>query len=161
VEETPKSIREEAAVDRLDPQATPDRTPDQPVVPSARFDPWTYRDDVSVATTGLVGYKVEATDGHIGKVDETSYDVNASYLVVDTGPWIFGKKVMIPAGTVNHVDHDERKVYVDRTKDQIKSAPEFDVDTYANPEYRDKIGGYYGDTYGPTGMPGGMAPPIR
>jgi hypothetical protein len=147
-------------VDRLDPEATPDRMPDQPVVPNASFNPWTYRDDVSVPTTGVVGYKVEATDGHIGKVDEASYDVNTSYLVVDTGPWIFGKKVMIPAGTVNHVDHNEKKVYVDRTKDQIKSAPEFDANTYANPEYRDKIGGYYGDTYGTTGMPGGgVIPP--
>ena len=56
----------------------------------------------------LVGYKVEATDGRNrqdGRAPATSA-AGGSYLVVDTGPWIFGKKVMLPAGTVNQVDHD-------------------------------------------------------
>ena len=78
----------------------------------------------------LVGYHVEATDGRIGKIDEASHATDESYLVVDTGPWIFGKKVLIPAGTVTHIDHTDRKVYVDRTKDQVKASPEFDADLY-------------------------------
>ncbi|MFD2768124.1 PRC-barrel domain-containing protein [Micromonospora eburnea] len=115
--------------------------------PAGRFDPWSYRDDAGVSGVDLVGYKVEASDGAVGKVDRASHEVNSSYLVVDTGPWIFGKKVMLPAGTVNHVDHDERKVYVDRSKEQIKAAPEYDVSTDADPAYREKLGGYYDDTY--------------
>jgi hypothetical protein len=130
-------------VDRLDPESVPH--------PQRSFQPWAYREDVTLSGADLAGYKVEATDGAIGKVDEASHDVDASYLVVDTGPWIFGKKVMIPAGTINHVDHDERRVYMDRTRDQIKSAPEFDPDTYASTEYREKVGGYYGDTYDDRG----------
>nr|WP_239098462.1 PRC-barrel domain-containing protein [Micromonospora qiuiae] len=114
--------------------------------PAGNFDPWSYRDEAGVAGSTLVGYKVEATDGSIGKIDSDSNEVNASYLVVDTGPWIFGKKVMLPAGTVNHVDHDEQKVYVDRSKDQIKAAPEYD-ETATDPAFRDKLGGYYTDTY--------------
>ena len=74
----------------------------------------------------IVGYSVEALDGSIGKIDEATYDAGTSYIVVDTGPWIFGKKVMIPAGTIRSADHDEEQVFVDRTKDQIKDAPEFD-----------------------------------
>jgi hypothetical protein len=138
-------------VDRLNPPIPPIPPATPPAVdavPAAGFDPWRYRDDVPLSGAQVTGYKVEATDGGIGKVDSASYDVNASYLVVDTGPWIFGKKVLLPAGVVNHVDHEEQKVYVDRSKDQIKSAPEFDEDSVANPEYREKIGGYYGDTYG-------------
>jgi hypothetical protein len=111
------------------------------------FDAWSYREDVSTQTADLTGYKVEAVDGGIGKIDSASNEVNAACLVVDTGPWIFGKKVLLPAGVVNHVDHEEQKIYVDRTKDQIKSAPEFHGDA-TDPVYRDKIGGYYGDTYG-------------
>jgi hypothetical protein len=94
------------------------------------------------------GDRVEATDGHIGKVDESSNLVGEQYLVVDTGPWIFGKKVLLPAGTVNHVDPLDQKVYVDRTKAQIKDAPEFHPDTYNSQEYRSKVGDYYRDTYG-------------
>lgn len=100
-----------------------------------------------MASADLTGYKVEATDGAIGKIDRASHEVDDSYLVVDTGPWIFGKKVMLPAGTVNHVDHDARTVHVDREKDQIKAAPEYDESSHAEPGYRDRLGGYYGENH--------------
>jgi hypothetical protein len=99
------------------------------------------------AGADLVGYHVEATDGGIGSVDEASDEVGGVYLVVDTGPWIFGRKVLLPAGTVQRVDHDERKVYVDRTKDQIKDSPEYDEATFGTPEYRERVGGYYSGSY--------------
>jgi hypothetical protein len=95
----------------------------------------------------LTGYDVEAVDGGIGSIDETSTETGASCLVVDTGPWIFGRKVLLPAGTVQRVDHAERRVYVDRTKDQIKDSPEYDADTFGKPDYRDQVGRYYEDTY--------------
>jgi hypothetical protein len=116
---------------------------------SSSWDPWNYRESSGWTPSGgldLVGYDVEATDGGIGKIDEATSDVGGSYVVVDTGPWIFGKKVMLPAGTINRVDPDERKVYVDRTKGEIKDAPEFDKDTYTGSEYRDRLGSYYGPT---------------
>jgi hypothetical protein len=55
--------------------------------------------------------------------------------------------VLLPAGTVRHVDHAERKVYVDRTKEQIKDSPEYDEDTFRTPEYRERVGTYYTDSY--------------
>jgi hypothetical protein len=99
------------------------------------------------ASEGLTGYHVEATDGHIGSIDDASYEVGSSYLVVDTGPWIFGRKVLLPAGTVQRVDRDDRKVYVDRTKDQIKNSPEYDKDTFETDDYREGVGSYYSDSY--------------
>jgi hypothetical protein len=110
----------------------------------AMTDIWTYR-DMTWTTTDLTGYGVEAVDGSIGKIDEASYDVGAGYLVVDTGPWIFGKKVMLPAGVITRVDHDDEKVFVHRTKDQIKNAPEFDQDLYRDEGYRGQLGTYYGE----------------
>jgi hypothetical protein len=109
-------------------------------------DIWSYRAESGFGgeTRDIAGYKVEATDGSIGKVDEATYDAGSSYIVVDTGPWIFGKKVMLPAGVVSSVDPDEEKVYVNRTKDQIKDAPEFDEGEYRGDDYRDRVGGYYG-----------------
>ena len=96
--------------------------------------------------TGIVGYEVEATDGGIGKVDEDNAKVPNDCLMVDTGPWIFGRKVVLPVGTVQRVDHQERKVWVDRTKEQIKNAPEYDAD--ADPEdYRKRTGDYYTESY--------------
>jgi len=106
-------------------------------------DIWT-QTDTTISTTDLIGYKVEAIDGSIGKVDEASNEVGASYLVIDTGPWIFGKKVLLPVGLIDRVDAAEETIFVNRTKDEIKNAPEFDEASYRDVQYRDEIGGYYG-----------------
>lgn len=117
------------------------------------WDPWRYRESADysgTATSDVVGFHVEALDGGIGKVDEASHDVGASYLVVDTGPWIFGKKVVLPAGTVSRVDTGAQTVHVDRTKDEIKNAPTYDeTGDYRSPAYRETLGTYYSPFYGP------------
>jgi PRC-barrel domain len=113
-------------------------------------EPWTYRD---VDTLGvdmmrgvdIVGFEIEATDGGIGKIDEATYDVGSSYVVVDTGPWIFGKKVLLPAAVIQRVDLDSQTVLVDRTKDEIKDSPEFDEENYREQDYRSRVGSYYYD----------------
>lgn len=96
---------------------------------------------------GLIGYHVEATDGSIGKIDEDNAKLPADCLMVDTGPWIFGHKVVLPVGTVQRVDHDDRKVYVDRTKEQIKNAPEYDPDHSDPDDYRQRTEDYYTESY--------------
>lgn len=106
-----------------------------------------YAYEVAVVPVGetpdISGFTVEASDGSIGRVDEHTYDAGASYLVVDTGPWIFGKKVMLPAGVIRQVDLEEEVIYVDRTKDEIKNSPEFDESTYRDEPYRSDLGDYY------------------
>src|SRR5262245_23901422 len=106
---------------------------------------WTYRQ--TVTPKDLVGYAVEATDGRIGKVDEATYDVGASWIVVDTGPWIFGRKVLLPAWTIGSMNVDEEKVFVDRSKDEIKNGPEYDANTWDPNTSRQDYDRYYGQYY--------------
>ena len=106
---------------------------------------WSFTDYESWRGTHLAGFKVQAVDGEIGAVDEATYDIGASYIVVDTGPWIFGKKVLLPAGVVDMVDVANRKLIVNRTKDEIEKAPEFDPERYKDEAYRNNIGTYYGE----------------
>ena len=113
----------------------------------ATTDIWTYR-ETDWTTSNFVGYGVEALDGSIGKIDEATIDAGSSYMVIDTGPWIFGKKVMLPAGVVARVDHEDEKVYVNRTKDQIKDAPEFEESIGYDLSYRGRLSSYY-DRGGP------------
>jgi hypothetical protein len=115
----------------------PMRTPST----ARRFDPW--GEQVS-GTAELVGMRVEAMDGRIGKVDGVSTTIEDEYLVVDTGPWIFGKKVILPAATIERVDPDSETVFVDRSKDEIKNAPPFDESTQPGELYRTELGDYYG-----------------
>jgi hypothetical protein len=107
---------------------------------------WTF----TIATPGidlpnvdLTGFEVEARDGSIGKVDEATHEVGGSFIVVDTGPWIFGKKVMLPAGVIRDVDLDTETIFVDLAKDEIKNAPEFEEETYREQSYRNELGEYY------------------
>jgi hypothetical protein len=99
----------------------------------------------------LTGYDVEATDGHIGKVDEATMASGATCLVVDTGFWIFGKKRMLPAGVVQKIDAEQRTLHVALSKDEIKSAPDYDATRHAadEPGYHDEVGAYY-DPWGGT-----------
>ncbi|MFF7244311.1 PRC-barrel domain-containing protein [Embleya sp. NPDC008237] len=118
---------------------------------------WGHRPESGyIVGTSLVGYKVEATDGHIGKVDKHNDDVDASYLVVDTGVWIFGKHVLLPAGTIASIDLENKVVHVSRTKEEIKNAPEFDKDKHLdNHDHRTRTGDYYGNPApGTPGTPG-------
>ena len=108
----------------------------------ATLEIWTF----AVATPpnlDLTDFKVEARDGSIGKVDEATHEAGGSFIVVDTGPWIFGKKVMIPAGIIRDIDPDTETIFVDLTKDEIKNAPEFDEKTYRDQSYRNELGQYY------------------
>jgi hypothetical protein len=55
---------------------------------------------------------------------------------------------MLPAGVVQRIDETEQRVWVNRTKEQIKNAPEFDKTGSTDSSYHHAIGSYYG--------PGGM-----
>ena len=102
---------------------------------------WEYEVAVLRPDRDLVGYDVEATDGSIGTIDESSNETASAYLVVDTGFWIFGTKRLIPAGAIERIDDEGRTVFVSMTKEQIKSVPDFeDRDRAA----RDRYETYYG-----------------
>jgi hypothetical protein len=113
----------------------------------ATVEMWTFTiatPNVDLTNVDLSGFTVEAVDGSIGKVDEATHEAGGSFVVVDTGPWIFGKKVMLPAGVVRDVDLDAETIFVNLTKDEIKNAPEFDESTYRSESYRNELSQYYG-----------------
>jgi hypothetical protein len=102
---------------------------------------WTYRGvDAGV---DLTGYEVEARDGSIGTVEEATRQTGTGHLVVDTGTWIFGRRVLLPAGIVDRVDTANRKIFVNRSRDEIRNAPEYG-EAGASETYRAQVGMYYG-----------------
>jgi FKBP-type peptidyl-prolyl cis-trans isomerase 2 len=107
-------------------------------------DLWSFRDDVGADRANLDGMTVEGVDGSVGKVQDVISDVDGSYLLVDTGPPVLGKTVFLPAGLVTAIDVDNESITVDRTKDEIKGAPDFDAGLGKDPAYRDAIARHYG-----------------
>jgi hypothetical protein len=126
---------------------------------------WTERDTAAEQPRpDVTGYAVEATDGHIGTIDEASFDEDArGCIVVDTGFWIFGKKRLIPAGLIQDVDWDGKVVSLSCTKDDVKGAPDLDEARKNDSAHRQEMGDYFdrsryagmhGDPVGPQPGPG-------
>ena len=113
----------------------------------AMTDLWSWRDTARSQSTDPVGFQVVATDGAIGNLDAATHDVGESYIVVDTGVWIFGKKRMLPAGVIDRIDYDDRKVYVNLTKVEIRQAPDYDAEREREEAYRQDVGTYYGPLF--------------
>ena len=75
---------------------------------------------------GIEGFRVRSMDGHIvGRVDQLLPDELEPHFVVNTGPWIFGRQVVLPMGSIAEIDTQSKTVLVNRTKRQIKDAQPF------------------------------------
>lgn len=96
---------------------------------------WSHGSD-ALDAGDITGYSIHATDGDIGKVDKADNEAGRSHLIVSTGPWIFGRTVILPASVVERIDHEHTTVYVRGSKDDIKNAPEYHENRYADAPYR-------------------------
>lgn len=92
-------------------------------------------------------YSVYATgDDKVGSVEDGLFDSNTGqfrYLIVDTGVWIFGKKVLLPIGAARF-DNNEQRVYVEGlTKDQVENLPEYENVDSVDYDYEERVRGVY------------------
>lgn len=74
----------------------------------------------------LMGYKMAATDGEIGRVHDFFFDDQAwvtRYLVVDTGRWLPGRRVLLAPEALGHPDAEARTFAVSLTREQIENSP--------------------------------------
>ncbi|TVR02008.1 MAG: PRC-barrel domain containing protein [Spirochaetaceae bacterium] len=79
----------------------------------------------------LHGFKIHATDGELGHVEDCYFDDGkwvVRYLVVKTGFWFLGKEVLISPHSVTGVDLEKREINVALTKTQVEESP--DIDTH-------------------------------
>lgn len=104
---------------------------------------WTYSDQ-RLGEFNLTGFEVETRDGVLGRVDRATRDVSGSYLVIDPGAAMpLGRRVVLPAGVVDTVDLDDRRISVSVGRNEILSAPEFDPERSLDPSMRERLGSYY------------------
>jgi hypothetical protein len=75
----------------------------------------------------VTGYAIHATDGKIGSVsgfmvDDQSWAIRE--LIVETGHWYAGKKILISTGKVERISYEESAVFVNLTKEDIQRTAE-------------------------------------
>jgi Protein of unknown function (DUF2795) len=86
---------------------------------------WMYQER-RLAELDLSGFEVEARDGPIGRVVHSMSSADGAFLVVDPGPSMpLGRHVVIPAGLVDTVDLDDRRLLLQLSRDQVRHAPEY------------------------------------
>ena len=81
------------------------------------------------------------TNDKIGSVHDIIVDESGRfrYLVLDTGFWIFGKKVLLPVGRAS-IDYSQQRVYAKGlTKEQAESLPEYDDSMTVDYDYEEQV----------------------
>ncbi len=121
----------------------------------------------------LDGFTIHAIDGEIGATEDVLWDDAAwmvRYLVIDTGKWLPGRRVLISPASVEFVGWDEREIRVNLTSDQVRNSPDAASDEPVSRQHEEALSAYYGwpsywtmDPYGyepmslPTPLPEGTA----
>ncbi|MBL9207297.1 MAG: PRC-barrel domain-containing protein [Opitutaceae bacterium] len=99
------------------------------------------------STNEVMGYRIAATDGDIGHVEDFLIDVETwriRYLVVDTRNWWPGKKVVVAPAWIRDVSWDKSSVAIDLTRTAIKNSPPYEPGQTLTPESAGLLHDHYG-----------------
>ena len=97
--------------------------------------------------SAIKGYAIAASDGLLGTVSDILFDNSnwlVRWLVVETGTWLSGRKVLLPASVLGHPDHEEHVFSVRLTKQQVKDSPDIDTDRPVSRQMEATTYDYYG-----------------
>lgn len=106
----------------------------------------------------LRGYKILATDGEIGKVYEFYFDDQTwtiRYLVVETGSWLFERRVLLSPIVLGQPHWDAQIFPVNLTMMQVKNSPRVDANKPVSRQLEVELHNYYNWPYYWVG--GGLA----
>jgi hypothetical protein len=95
----------------------------------------------------VTGYHIHAADGDVGHLEDLIADDEAwlvRYLVVDTGDWLPGRKVLLAPALVQSIDWVNRMIYVDVERDSVEQCPEYDPEAPVDREYEVQLYEHYG-----------------
>jgi hypothetical protein len=92
-------------------------------------------------------YAVHASDDAIGTVSDLLFDDATwliRWLVVDTGNWLPGRKVLLPPSSLAHVDYFGRHFSVRLTKQEVKDCPDVETDRPVSRQFEASVYKHYG-----------------
>ena len=98
------------------------------------------------STKKVTGYSVKATDGEIGNVEDFIIDDSnwkLDFMIVDTGKWFPGKKVIISPKWIKEIKWDTSTIIVNVSVENVKKSPEYDPDKPISEVYESKLHTHY------------------
>lgn len=100
-----------------------------------------------IAGSALKGYAIEASDGAIGTVENLLFDDTTwkiRWLVVDTGHWLPGRRVLIHPSAIEIPDRERQRLPINLTKSQIEDSPDMLRDEPVTMQMQSHLFDYYG-----------------
>lgn len=94
----------------------------------------------------IKNYKLKCLDGEIGKVKDFYFDDETwtiKYLVINTGNWLIGRKVLISPQSIKSMSKDDESFVINLTKSQIENSPILESDKFVSKDYLKKFHIYY------------------
>lgn len=98
-------------------------------------------------TAELRALRLNATDGAIGKIDDVYFSDDTwtiRYLVVDTGGWLSGRKVLVSPHAVQRLDFENGELALDISREQVTDSPDWDSDKPISRQFEAEYSQYYG-----------------
>lgn len=95
----------------------------------------------------LYNHSVRATDGEMGGVHEFLFHDHTwdiKYMVVRTGPWLFGRNVLLAAEVLGKPDWQSQQISVNLTRNQIAHAPDISTDMPVSHQQLTRLHEHYG-----------------
>lgn len=95
----------------------------------------------------LLGAKLAAADGDIGKIKEFYFDDKSwaiRYLVADTGSWLSGRLVLLSPHAFGRFDQSTKILPVGLTRKQIEDSPSIETEKPVSRQYEFDYYRYYG-----------------
>lgn len=95
----------------------------------------------------LKGYRLGATDGEIGKIEDFYFDDQTwtvRYLVADTGYWLPDRLVLLSPHVLRSVDDAQKTLHVELTRRQIEDSPPITADQPMSRHFEQEYYKYYG-----------------
>ncbi len=98
------------------------------------------------STDNVTGYSIKAIDGELGEVEDFIIDDlswRIDFMVVDTGKWLPGKKVLISPSMIKDISWNLSSVVVTSTVEDVKHSPEYDPKKPVDEVYASMLDDHY------------------
>lgn len=107
---------------------------------------------------------IEGVDGSFGSVSDLYFDSQSwaiRYVVVDTGKWLPGRRVMISPDAIAAEESSDEIVRLNLTREQIEKSPDVSLDQPISRQIESMLYTYYGwPAYWSAGPAAGGAVPV-
>jgi len=93
------------------------------------------------------GYAIHASDGLIGTISDVLFDDATwlvRWLVIDTGTWLTGRRVLLPPSSLGSVNHIGHQFVVKLSRQQVRDCPDAGSDLPMSRQHEADIYNYYG-----------------